>query len=79
MRVYLGKGRICATETMTATRTTVAGLMRRVENVGHKLYMDNFFSSPDLFDNLHSRKINAAVLLDSIEKACRRNLERLRN
>jgi hypothetical protein len=31
--------------------------MRRVENVGHKLYKDNFFSSPDLFD-LQSRKIN---------------------
>jgi hypothetical protein len=36
----------------------VAGLTRRVENVGHKLYMDNFFSSPDLFDNLYIRKIN---------------------
>jgi hypothetical protein len=58
MRVYLGKGTTCATETMTATHATVAGLTRRVENVGHKLYMDNFFSSPDLFNNLHSRKIN---------------------
>jgi hypothetical protein len=43
---------------MTVTHTTVAGVMRRVENVGHNLYMDNFFSSPDLFTNLHSRKIN---------------------
>jgi hypothetical protein len=48
MRVYLGKDRTCATDTMTATHDTVAGLMRRVENVGHKLYMDNFFSFPDL-------------------------------
>jgi hypothetical protein len=58
VRVYLGKDRTCTTDTMTATHATVAGLTRRVENVGHKLYMDSFFSSPDLFDDLHSRKIN---------------------
>jgi hypothetical protein len=76
MRVYLGKGRTCATETMTATHATVAGLMRRVENAGHKLYMDNFFSSPDLFDNLHSRKINCCGTV-RLKRACHRNLERL--
>jgi len=43
MRVYLGKDRTYTTDTMTATHATVAGLMRRAENVGHKLYMDNFF------------------------------------
>jgi hypothetical protein len=58
MRVCLGKDRThAATDTMTATHTTVAGLMRRAENLGHKLYMDSF-SSPDLFSNLHSKKIN---------------------
>jgi hypothetical protein len=58
MRMYLGKDRACATDTMTATHATVAGITRRVENVRHKLYMDNFFSSHDLFDDFHSRKIN---------------------
>jgi hypothetical protein len=58
MKLYLGKDRSYATDTMTAIHATVAGLMRRVENVGHKIYMDNFFSSPDLSNNLHSRKIN---------------------
>jgi len=43
---------------MQLTHASVAGLMRRVENLGHKLYTDNFFSSADLFDYLHSRKIN---------------------
>jgi hypothetical protein len=42
MRLYLGKDRTYTTD-MTATYATVAGLMMKVENVGHKLYMDNFF------------------------------------
>jgi hypothetical protein len=57
MRVYSGKDRTYATDTMTAMHTTVVGLTRRVENVGQKLYNDNFFSS-DLFNDLYSRKIN---------------------
>jgi hypothetical protein len=40
---------------MTAT---VTGHNTRTENLGHKLYMDNFFSSPDLFSNLHTKAIN---------------------
>jgi hypothetical protein len=35
-----------------ATHTMVRDLCRRIAGVGHKLYMDNFFSSPDLFDVL---------------------------
>jgi hypothetical protein len=44
MRVCLGKDKIYATDTMTATHATVAGLTR-------ELYMVNFFfpPSPDLF------------------------------
>jgi hypothetical protein len=57
-RVYSGKDRTYTTDTMTATHATVAALTRRVENVGHKIYMDKFFSSPDLFYDSHSRKIN---------------------
>jgi hypothetical protein len=43
---------------MTATHTTVASLKRRGENIEHKLYLDNCFSSPELLDDLHNRKIN---------------------
>ena len=31
-------------------------MTRIVEGIGHKLYVDNFFSSPDLFDDLAQKK-----------------------
>jgi len=58
MSVYLGKQRLLATQEMSATHGIVLELTRRVEGLGHKLYMDSYFSSPALFDNLFGRKIN---------------------
>jgi hypothetical protein len=43
---------------MTSTHATVRLLTRKVEGRGHKLYKDNFFSLPSLFDNLTKMKIN---------------------
>jgi hypothetical protein len=37
MDMYLGKGSKCTTATMTEETTSI-------ENVGHKLFMENFFS-----------------------------------
>jgi hypothetical protein len=37
---------------------TVQGLAARIEHVEHRLYMESFFSSPALFDNLHTKTIN---------------------
>ena len=51
MNVYLGKDRQRVAQHLTATHATVTNLTRGVEGFGHKLYMDNFFSSPDLFDD----------------------------
>ena len=51
MRVYLGKDSHSATD-MTTTHTTVRHLTHRVEGLGHRIFMDNFFSSPRLFDDL---------------------------
>jgi len=57
MNVYLGKDRQRAAQHLTATHNTVANLTRGVEGFGHKRYMDNFFCSPDLYDDLAQKKI----------------------
>jgi len=41
--------------------------------VDHRLFMDNFFSSPKLFDDLHTRNINVLGLSNKIIKKCQRN------
>jgi hypothetical protein len=57
MKIHLGIDKRCTNQDMIATHTctTVTDLCKRVERVGHKLYMD-VFPSPDLFQNLIMRK-----------------------
>ena len=57
MTMYLCKDRKRVTPSITATHATVTELAARTEHVGHKLYMDNFFSSPALFYDLHTKTI----------------------
>ena len=59
MRVYLGQDSHFATNNMTAMRETVRHLTCTVEGLRQKIFMDNFFSSPRLFDDLDRRKINS--------------------
>ena len=58
MRLYLGRDSHSATDDMTATHATVRRLTSRVEGLGYKIFMDNFFSSPRLSDDLDRCKIN---------------------
>jgi hypothetical protein len=44
---------------MTATHATVRHLTCRVKDLGYKIFMDNFFSSPRLFNFFDSHKINS--------------------
>ena len=59
MRVYLGKDTYFATDNITATHITARHSTCRVEGLRHKIFMDNFFSSLRLFDDLDKRKINS--------------------
>jgi hypothetical protein len=58
MAVYLGKQILNAASNITPTHGRVLQLTREVEGVGHKLFMDNYFSLPQLFSDLYYRKIN---------------------
>ena len=58
MSVYLDKQRQHATAEITATHGTVLQVIRRVEGLHHKIFMDNYFTSLALFDDLFQRKIN---------------------
>lgn len=46
-----------------ATHGVVQRLVRKVEGVGHKLFMDSNFSSPLLFEDLMDRKINCCGIV----------------
>jgi hypothetical protein len=50
-----------ATADTIGTRETVNQLTRKLESQGHKLEMDNFFSLPNLFNDLTNRKSTAAT------------------
>jgi hypothetical protein len=58
MSLHLGRDRKRAAASVTTSHTAVTGLTTRIENFGYKLYRDNFFSSPELLDDLHSKAIN---------------------
>jgi len=57
MKVSLGKDRQRTAQHLTATHVTVTELTRKIKGHGHKLYMVNFFPSPELFDDLAKKQI----------------------
>jgi hypothetical protein len=56
--VYQGKQSMTCTD-VTPTHGIVPELFREVEEVGTKIFMDNYFTSPKIFSDLHHSKINA--------------------
>jgi len=74
MKVYLGKDRQRTAQHVTATRATVTELTRKIEGRGHKLYTDNFFSSPELFDDLAKKQIYCCGTVRPNRKGMPQNL-----
>jgi hypothetical protein len=52
MRAYLGKQHQNATDNVTHIQGTLLQLVKMVVDAGHNLYMDNYFTSPDLILDL---------------------------
>jgi len=46
------------TPSVTASHATVTECAARIENMGHKLYVDIIISSPALSDDLHTKTVN---------------------
>ena len=57
MTVYLGKDRQRTAQHLTATHATVLELTKKIHGRGHKPYMDNYVSSPDLFHDFATKQI----------------------
>jgi hypothetical protein len=56
MKAYVGKEKQRRAQDVTVTHVTVTELTQKVQGRGHKLYVD-FFSSPQLFQDLAMRQI----------------------
>jgi len=57
MKVYVRKDRQRTAQHLTAIHAIVTKLTRKTEGRGHKLYMENLFSSPELYDDLAKKQI----------------------
>ncbi|KFM66717.1 PiggyBac transposable element-derived protein 4, partial [Stegodyphus mimosarum] len=64
MKVYLGRDSYESRHGKSVAHNTVIALAECVKGKGHKLFMDNFFTSPDLFHELlHNYKINSCGMI----------------
>jgi len=74
MTVYLGRDRQRTAQHLTATHATVSELTKKIQGRGHTLYMYNYFSSPDLFDDLATKQINCCGTVRSNRKGIPQDL-----
>jgi len=58
MKVYFAKDGKRATTDITETQATVKQMTRTEKECGHESRMDNYFSSPDLYNDLTELNIN---------------------
>ena len=57
VKVYLGKDRQCMAQHLIRSHVTVTELTKKIKGCGHELYVTNFFSSPELFNDLAEKEI----------------------
>ena len=57
MTVSFGTDRQWTVQHLTATHATVSELIKKIRGRGHKMYMNNYFFSPDFFDDLATKQI----------------------
>jgi hypothetical protein len=65
MSVYLGKQWQHATDQITVTYGTLLRVIHRVERPGHKIFVDNYFISAAVLDDLFQHKIGAFGIVRS--------------
>jgi DNA-binding transcriptional regulator LsrR (DeoR family) len=70
MKVYFGQDGQYTAQHARATHLTVTEMARKTDGHGHKLYVDNIFSSPQVFDELAKYRFTVAVLSGQTEEAC---------
>lgn len=58
--------------------TAVRNFFKRIDGVGHKLYMNNFFPHPDLFDDMTKKKVSSCGTVRPNRKGVAYNLLRVR-
>jgi hypothetical protein len=63
IKLYLGRDRQCTAQHLTVARAAVTELTRKIEGHAHKFYMDNFLSSPELFNYMTKKKLNCCGTL----------------
>jgi len=56
---YFGKNSIPLVQNFTVTESICLSLLDGFDNFGFKLFTDNYYTSPDLFNELEQRKIGA--------------------
>jgi hypothetical protein len=72
MTVYLGRDREFSAQHLTASHATMSELTEKIKGRGHKLYMDNYSSSLDYFDDLATKQVYLVGLSDPTGTACHR-------
>jgi hypothetical protein len=74
--ISLFEQRQCTAQHLTATHATMAELTKKIQGRGHKLYMDNYFSSPVLFDDLATKQIYCSGTVRPNSKGMPQDLKR---